>query len=204
MGDIATHAPRHALEARLATIRQAPREAGTVELIVRRPVVEEREVLESAELDLVEGLVGDCWRTRGSSSTPDRSANPEAQVTVMGARAAAAVAGERERWPLAGDQLYVDLDLSGEHLPPGTRLQVGAAVLEVTAVPHTGCGKFVRRFGVEAMKFVNSPVGRELNLRGINTKVVVAGTVSAGDEIRRLGPPAASPCAHPGGKTAAG
>jgi MOSC domain-containing protein YiiM len=117
---------------------------------------------------------------------PDRSANPDAQVTVMSARAAAAVAGERERWPLAGDQLYVDLDLSGANLPPGTRLQVGSAVLEVTAIPHTGCGKFVRRFGVDAMKFVNSPVGRELNLRGINTKVVVPGTVSAGDEIRRL------------------
>ena len=187
MGDIATHAPRQALEATLPTIRRAPREAGTVELIVRRPVVEEREVVERAELDLVEGVVGDCWRTRGSSSMPDRSANPDAQVTVMSARAAAAVAGERERWPLAGDQLYVDLDLSGANLPPGTRLQVGSAVLEVTAIPHTGCGKFVRRFGVEAMKFVNSPVGRELNLRGINTKVVVAGTVSAGDEIKRLG-----------------
>jgi hypothetical protein len=184
--DVATHRPREALEDALVKIREAPRDVGTIELIVRRPAVEKREVIERAELDLTEGVVGDCWLERGSRSMPDGSANPDAQVTVMGARAAAAVAGDREHWPLAGDQLYVDLDLSGEHLPPGTRLQVGSAVLEVTAIPHTGCGKFVRRFGIEAMKFVNSPVGRELNLRGINTKVVVAGTVSAGDEIRRL------------------
>ena len=169
----------------LAEVRQSPRDAGPVELIVRRPAVEEREVVEEAELDLVEGLVGDCWRTRGSKSMPDGSANPDAQLTVMNSRVAALVAGERERWPLAGDQLYVDLDLSYENLPPGTRLEIGSAVIEVTAQPHTGCGKFLRRFGIDAQKLINSTDGRELNLRGINAKVVVAGTVRAGDEIRR-------------------
>jgi hypothetical protein len=166
-------------------IRESPSEDGVVELIVRRPGVEEREVVAEAELDLVEGLVGDCWRTRGSKSMPDGSANPDAQITVMNSRVAALVAGKRDRWPLAGDQLYVDLDLSYDNLPPGTRLEIGSAVLEVTAQPHTGCGKFLRRFGIDAQKLVNSAEGRQLNLRGINAKVVVPGTVRVGDEIRR-------------------
>ena len=174
-----------ALEDGLAQVRLSPRETGRLELIARRPAVEEREVIEEAELDVVQGLVGDCWQTRGSSSTPDGSANPDAQITLMNARVAALLAGERERWPLAGDQLYVDFDLSGDNLPAGTRLVIGSAVIEVTALPHTGCGKFVRRFGIDAQKLVNSTVGRELNLRGVNTKVVVGGTVRVGDTIRR-------------------
>ena len=179
------HADRETLEDGLDEIRRAPSEVGTVELIVRRPEVEAREVMSEAQVDLVDGLVGDCWRTRGSSSTEDGAANPDAQITVMNARVTALVARDPARWPLAGDQLYVDLDLSAENLPPGTRLEVGDATLEVTAQPHLGCGKFVKRFGVDAMKFVNSDVGRELNLRGINTRVVSPGTVRTGDRIRR-------------------
>ena len=172
------------LEAGLDHLRAAPKGEGVVELIVRRPTVDERETVDEAELDLEDGLVGDSWRARGRSG--GRPANEKAQITVTNARSAALVAGDRERWPLAGDQLFVDFDLSGEHIPPGTQLAVGTAVIEVTDDPHTGCKKFSARFGLQALKFVNSPEGRALNLRGINTRVVQPGTVRVGDAIRRL------------------
>jgi hypothetical protein len=174
------------LEESLDHIRAAPADRGTVELIARRPAVDEREVLAEAWLDGRDGLAGDTWRVRGSSRTADGSANREAQLTLMNARAAAAIAGERERWPLAGDQLYVDLDLSLANLPPGSRIQIGAAVIQFSEAAHTGCAKFSARFGNDAMRFVNSPVGRELRLRGANCQVVVAGRVRAGDAIRKL------------------
>lgn len=175
------------LLAGLPGIRAAPRDAGTLELVVRRPADSAREVVAEARLDLAEGLVGDNWRTRGSRSTPDGSAHPEMQLNVMGARAAALVALTRDRWALAGDQLFVDLDLSAAHLPPGTRLAIGPeAVIEVTAPPHTGCAKFAARFGPAALKFVNSPEGKLLRLRGLNAKVVRAGTVRPGDAVRRI------------------
>jgi hypothetical protein len=174
------------LEAGLEVIRQSPADAGALEMIVRRPQTGAREVLSEGRLDLVEGLVGDSWRARGSSMTPDGSANPDAQITLMNARAVALLAQDRERWPLAGDQLYVDLALSGENLPPGTRLAIGSAVVEVTAVPHTGCALFRERFGADALKFVNSQSGRSLNLRGINTRVVQSGVIRVGDVVTKL------------------
>ena len=173
-------------EAGLDTIRLAPAGTGTLELIVRRPAVEEREVVDEAELDLGEGLVGDNWLSRGSRAMADGSANPKAQLTVMNTRLAAFVAGERDRWPLAGDQLYVDFDLSKENVPAGTRLAVGSAVIEVTDEPHTGCAKFSARFGSDALRFINSPVGRALNLRGVNARVVEPGRVRRGDAVSKL------------------
>jgi MOSC domain-containing protein YiiM len=104
----------------------------------------------------------------------------------MNARAAEAIAGDRDRWALAGDQLYVDLDISQANLPPGSRIQIGTAVIEFSEPPHTGCAKFSARYGNDALKFVNSPTGRELRLRGANCRVVVAGTLRAGDAIRKL------------------
>ena len=163
--------------------RSAPSDLGTVRLIVRRPAVDEREVLEEVRLDVDEGLVGDTWRVRGSSSTPDGSALPEAQITLMNARAAARIAGDVERWPLAGDQLYVDFDISFENLPPGTRVAVGEAEIEVSGKPHTGCSKFSGRFGVDALAVVCAPEGRALRLRGMNAKVTKGGTVRVGDAV---------------------
>ncbi len=173
------------LDAGLDEVRRSPDDVGRVELIVRRPDIGEREEVGEAELDLDHGLVGDNWGPRGSRHTEDGSAEPERQLTVMNARAAALFAEEPERRSLAGDQLFVDLDLSGENLPPGTRLALGTAVIEVTVLPHTGCAKFRQRFGPAASKLVASPVGRELNLRGINARVVVAGVVRVGDEVRK-------------------
>jgi hypothetical protein len=143
-------------------------------------------VLEQAELDLVQGLVGDTWNRRRSKSTPDGSPNIEMQITIINSRVAALVAREQSRWQLAGDQLYLDMDLSPENLPTGTRLTLGSAIIEVTAPPHLGCQKFVARFGLEAMKFVNSPVGRELRLRGLHARVVQTGRIRAGELARKV------------------
>ena len=180
------HLTMEQLEARLDDIRDAPKDAGVVHLIVRRPETLEREILDEGQLDTAEGLVGDNWRARGSGQTADGSADPECQITIMNSRVTDLVAQDKDRWHLAGDQLYVEMDIGRENLPPGTRLGIGDAVLEVSAKPHTGCGKFVERFGADAMKFVNSAVGREMCLRGINTWVIQQGAVSVGDVVRKL------------------
>jgi MOSC domain-containing protein YiiM len=174
------------LETGLDKIRQSPKAAGVVTQIVRRPSSGERDVLAEAELDCVLGLVGDNWRTRGSCHTQDGSAHPDMQLTVMNARAIALVAQSEDRWKLAGDQLYIDLDLSVDNLPGGTKLAVGGAVIEVTTRPHTGCKHFAARFGTAATKFVNSTLGKQLRLRGLNAKVVRSGIVRVGDAATRL------------------
>jgi len=180
------HLTTEELHAGLDEIRRSPKDEGVLELIVRRPGVGERELLDEGQLDIVEGLVGDSWSSRSSRRSNDGLAHPDMQLNIMNTRVIALVAQDRERWHLAGDQLFMDLDLSAENLPPGTRLAVGSAVIEVTAEPHTGCQKFVSRFGLDAMKFVNSPVGRELNLRGINARVVQPGTIRVRDVARKV------------------
>jgi len=182
----ALHLSLTELEAGMEIIRQSPRQQGVVRMIVRRPREDEREMVSEAELSLSEGLVGDNWKGRGSKHMPDGSANPGAQITVTNARLVELIAQSEERWSLAGDQLYVDFDLSDDNIPPGTRLSIGSAVIEVTAVPHNGCLKFSDRFGAEALKFVNSPEGKQLHLRGINTRVVQAGTIHVGDVVKKI------------------
>lgn len=180
------HLTMEELETGLDEIRRAPKDEGVLQLIVRRPQIDEREILEEAELHLEEGLVGDSWIRRASSKTADGSPHPHMQINVMNARVTGLVAQDKSRWHLAGDQLYLDMDLSEENLPAGTQLAIGTAVIEVTPPPHTGCKKFVARFGIEAMKFVNSPVGRELHLRGINAKVVQGGVIRVGNVAKKL------------------
>lgn len=174
------------LEAALDHLRAAPKDDGVLQLIVCRPDVEQRRVLDEAELDPLKGLIGDNWNIRPSSKTLDGSPHPEMQINIMNSRVTALVAQDKDRWQLAGDQLYIDMDLSKENLPAGARIQVGSAVLEVSPLPHTGCHKFVSRFGVEAMKFVNSTVGKELCLRGINAKVVQGGVVKVGQVAKKI------------------
>ena len=171
------------LEAALAWVDQSPRDAGLLEMIVARPAVGERVVLATGELNQAVGLVGDNWLTRGSKRTENGEAHQEQQVLLMNARAIQALTQDRERWPLAGDQLYVDLDLSPENLPAGHQLLIGTAILEVTPMPHTGCDKFTARFGHAAIRWVNSPEGRRRCLRGICAKVVQPGIIQAGDTI---------------------
>jgi hypothetical protein len=180
------HVGTDELEAGLAAVRASPPDGGTVELIVRRPAVGEREVVDRGTLDGEDGLVGDTWQARGSRHTDDGSAEVDRQLTLMNDRFARLIAGgDDERRTLAGDQLYVDLDLSVDNLPPGSRLELGDAVIEITDKPHTGCAKFSGRFGVDALRFVNAPTGTSLRLRGVNARVVRGGTVKAGDEIRK-------------------
>jgi hypothetical protein len=174
------------LEVGLAHVRQSPQDEGVLQMIVRRPSTDEREVLQSGELDLAIGLVGDNWQARGSKTTADGSAHPEMQLNMMNARILDLVAQDKSRWQLAGDQLIVDMDLSVENLPPGTQLAIGTAIVEVTAVPHTGCKKFVVRFGLDAVKFVNSPLGKQLRLRGLNTKVIQPGIILQGDIVQKI------------------
>lgn len=174
------------LEAGLDHVRAAPRDRGRLELIVARPDVGERKILSVGELSPEQGLVGDNWDQRPSSRTADGGPHPDMQLNVINARLSALIAEDEDHRALAGDQLHVDLDLSHENLPPGTRLAIGGAVIEVTDQPHTGCAKFAARFGKEALRFVNVGPGKELRLRGLNAKVVQPGPIAAGDEIRRL------------------
>ena len=177
--DVARHVTMEELEAGLDEICRSPRDEGVLKMIVRRPRSDEREVLEEGGLDPLDGLMGDSWKHRGRSPDPDR------QLNVMNSRVIALVAQDKERWRLAGDQLFVDLDLSAENLPAGTRLALGSAVIEVTAPPHAGCKKFMERFGLDAVTFVNSPLGKQLHLRGINARVVQAGVIRVGDPVRK-------------------
>ena len=179
------HLAMGALTAGLEDIRQSPKATGVLELIVRRPQTETREVLDMGELDLVEGLVGDNWQRRGSSQTADGSAHPDMQLTVTNARLMALVAQDKQHWPLAGDQLYIDFDLSVNNVPPGTRLSLGATVIQITEPPHTGCKKFAARFGLDALRVISSPVGKQLQLRGVNAKVIRPGAIRVGDVVKK-------------------
>jgi hypothetical protein len=174
------------LEAGLDEISRSPKNGGVVEMIVRRPAVGEREILQEGTLDVADGLVGDSWKLRSSKRTAAGTPHPDMQLNVMNSRVVALVSQDKSRWHLAGDQLFVDLDLSEGNVPAGTRLAIGSAVIEVTAQPHTGCSKFVERFGEDAMTFVNSRERKDLHLRGINARVVRPGVVRVGDRVSKL------------------
>lgn len=171
-------------------LRSAPRDTGTLDLVVRRPAPGRREVMQEGILDLRLGMVGDDWLERCTSRALATGRHLDAQLNVMGSRMIGLLAADDETRALAGDQLYLDLDLSHDNLPAGSRLAIGdagrGAVIEVTAKPHAGCRKFVRHFGSEAVRFLNSPEGRRLRLRGFNARVVTPGVVRRGDTVTKL------------------
>lgn len=174
------------LEAGLSELAKSPQDRGKLEMIVSRLDIDQRVLLERAELHLEDGLQGDNWRARGSKSTPDGSANRDAQITLMNSRVIQLLAQDKSNWPLAGDQLFVDLDLSQTNLPAGQRIAIGTAILEISALPHTGCEKFTSRFGHDAIRFVNSPEGRQMRRRGLNARIIQPGTICVGDMITKL------------------
>ena len=166
------------IEAKLSYVTESPMDNGVLNLIVRRPQENEREVLDAGELDVAKGLVGDDWLTDDG--------NTETQLAIMNSRIIELLAQDKDRWKLAGDQLFIDLNLTDENLPAGTRFAIGSAILEVTPEPHNGCRKFVERFGLDAMRFVNSPVGKQYHLRGIYARVVRSGTIRQGDAVKKI------------------
>jgi hypothetical protein len=174
------------LDQHLHHIRSAPREPGRLELIVARPAEDDRVIMTEGTLDPATGLAGDRWIRHRSRSTPDGSADPAVQLTLISTRVLAAIEPDQARWPLAGDQLYVDFDLSVEHLPAGARVAIGEVEVEVSAQPHTGCSKFSARFGSDALRWINNPTGRELRMRGANCRIIRGGTVRVGDSVSKV------------------
>ena len=183
---VLVHATEEELNAGLERIRRSPDDIGILLMIVRRPDIDKREIIREAQLDVDQGLVGDSWKERGSSSTPDGEADSAAQVTIINLRVLELVAQLQERWALAGDQLIIDIDLSEENMPVGTRIAIGTAILEVSDKPHTGCAKFAQRFGKDALRFVSTPEAMRLRLRGMNTRIVKSGTIRPGDAAKKI------------------
>ena len=175
------HPTSDELESALEHIMASPADGGKLEMIAARPNVDQRELLDEGTLDADLGLVGDNWKARGSTSTEDGSAHPDAQLTIINSRLVDSVARSKSRWQLSGDQLVIDIDLSHDNLPPGSRLIIGEAVVEITAAPHTGCSKFMSRFGSHALRFVSGERAMRLRLRGANAKIVQSGTIRVGD-----------------------
>jgi MOSC domain-containing protein YiiM len=183
---MARHLSLEELQEGLSEILRSPQDEGIVRAIVIRPEACARDSLQQCELSPEGGVHGDNWARGCWMSLPDGRPHPDVQVTLMNARTIALIAQDEGRWPLAGDNLFVDLDLSGDNLPPGTRLSIGSALLEITPVPHKGCKKFAQRYGVDATRFVNSRDGLRLHLRGIYARIVERGVVAVGDAVAKL------------------
>lgn len=172
------------LETILEDVRNSPTEVGKILLIAVRPANGERLVVDQARMSTETGLEGDNWLDRSADKDNVSRHN---QLTLMNSRFADAITPDGKGWELAGDQLYVDFDISLENAPAGTLLQVGGATIRISEEPHTGCAKFVRRFGREMLKMTQTDVGKDLRLRGVNASVIESGTVCTGDSIRRVG-----------------
>ena len=170
----------------LPDILGSPKDNGTLAGIVIRPKKGVRRELDSCELSLALGVHGDRWAEGCWKTTEDGSPHPDVQICIMNARCIALIAQERGNWAPAGDNLFIDLDLSPANTPPGTRLAIGTAVIEITDTPHNGCESFIARYGRDACVFVNTGEGKRLRLRGIYGRVVQDGRVSIGDVVSNV------------------
>ena len=180
------HKTRAELEAALEHILASPADGGAVELLQIRPARGEREVLSSVRVTAAGGAEGDRWLASARKDENTGELWPDTQLTLMNSRMIEAIAGEKKNWPPAGDQLFVDLDLSTENLPAGQRLAIGSAIIQITAEPHLGCDQFIARYGIDACRYINSRRGRELRLRGVNAKIVQDGEISTGNVATKV------------------
>lgn len=183
---MADHRSREELDQGLEEIAKAPKDGGRLEAIVIRPRANERRPVNSVEISADLGVNGDHWAKGCWKTLPDGNPHPDVQICIMNARVIRLLAGDKDNWPPAGDQLFFDLDLSRDNLEPGQRLKLGGAVIEITDVPHNGCRKFIERYGLAATQFVNSKFGKENRFRGVYAKVVETGTISVGDMIQKV------------------
>ena len=170
----------------LTEVRKSPQDNGSLSAIVIRPASNERLSLQHCRLSPEGGTEGDAWARGCWMTLPDGSPHPDVQICIMNSRMIDLVAGDRDRWELAGDNLFVDLDLSRTNLQAGQLLSIGECVIEITEQSHNGCARFCQRFGAPALKVVNSPTGKKLRLRGIYAKVIKAGDVRVGDLITKV------------------
>lgn len=180
------HPTVETLETGLEIIRNSPQDNGTLEMIVVRPAKNQRSTLQECELSLKRGVEGDHWANGCWKSLPDGSPDPDVQVTIMNSRCLKLISASSSQWPLAGDNLIVDMDLSVQNLQPGQKLSIGSAILEITSVPHTGCNNFKERFGIDSLKFISSKIGKELRLRGIYARIIRDGHIKVGDRLKKI------------------
>ncbi len=176
------------LNARLEEILEAaPKDNATLDMIVMRPDHGERVVPNTFEVRSKDGLPGDHWKNGTGYALDDGTGDPDAQICIMMSGCIRAIAGEKKYWPPAGDNFFIDMDLTPTNMPPGTAFSIGSAEFVVTELPHNGCQSFIDRYGRDACLFVNTGVGKVHRLRGIYARVTKDGTVSVGDAVRKLG-----------------
>ena len=167
------------IEKKIDRIAQSPRDLGTLECIVLRLPNEKRETPQEAVVSPDGGLHGDRWRMA-------KSPNQRGQISMMNASFQRTIAGDEDRMTLAGDNLLVDLDLNKDNLPTGARLRIGSSVVEVTDLPHTGCSKFERRYGIDALNFTSSHTHKFQRLRGLFVRTIKPGLIRVGDTIIKI------------------
>lgn len=171
------------LKAALPHILAAPKDGGDLRMIVVRPASGQRETPATARLTGAGGVEGDhwskgCWRT-----TEAGDPHPDVQICMMSSRTIEAIAGDPENWAPAGDNLFLDLDLTPDNLATGDRLEIGTTLLEITAEPHHGCQSFIDRYGRDACLFVNLGDGKRYALRGRYARVLRDGDITVGDTV---------------------